>query len=530
MLYCFVNNIHVDYAKLLWEGLYYSLHHPTSSILYPRFTKIIVSHYMTIFLDISRRVRDMYHNLQDDDIMMNIFNSGRHKNKVGMKIPDWMITYEMKQMEHYRMYTKVFKIDVPLTQSQPTESTHGMPRTTSAPRSPNPDKEVIESSAPRRSTMTRLCLPERRSTRFTLPTPVPAVDKADEMMLQDTLQLSLAEHKSREEQEVRENAALVDEHLASEEVEKMDRAQSDKESPEVEIAKEKEVEITQEMEVEITNVIIPVNVTNEDEEVTDEVFELKRREKGKNVEETRNSPIPTPIRSPRIHTNLVSLDTEKLQELTDTPHTTSSSREVHAKKVIRYTCQVMQQVPEQVQNQVPVYVAEGLILERKKAKEETERLIAKAILQEHGNIQAQISTQIENAIANVIPSQADAYMKFERHTVLQTACRTPAVRPRDQDDPHDDAHPEGENSAKRQKTSEYEAYVSGESSSGQVFQEEQAPSTSGNQEQDDDFDFWTDSYATDDDEIPTKQVSQDIMEEVSLTIDEAKLRKMADES
>ncbi|GJX64063.1 hypothetical protein Tco_0298406 [Tanacetum coccineum] len=80
-------------------------------------------------------------------------------------------------------------------------------------------------------------------------------------------------------------------------------------------------------------------------------------------------------------------------------------------------------------------------------------------------------------------------MKFERYTVLQTACRTPAIRPRDQDDPHDDAHPEGENSAKRQKTSEYEAYVSRELSSGQVFQEEQAPSTSGNQEQDDDFDF-----------------------------------------
>ncbi|GJU38954.1 hypothetical protein Tco_1191911 [Tanacetum coccineum] len=141
-----------------------------------------------------------------------------------------------------------------------------------------------------------------------------------------------------------------------------------------------------------------------------------------------------------------------------------------------------------------------------------QRQKAKAILQERGNIQAQISTQIENAIANVIPSQVDAsvrnymsghilhvhpaqsqtssvpeqqyqlyfamkanpqlqqqdiaiwlalQMKFERNTVLQTACRTPAVRPRDQDDPHDDAHPKGENSAKRQKTSEYEAYVSG---------------------------------------------------------------------
>ncbi|GKB91906.1 hypothetical protein Tco_0964178 [Tanacetum coccineum] len=144
---------------------------------------------------------------------------------------------------------------------------------------------------------------------------------------------------------------------------------------------------------------------------------------------------------------------------------------------------------------------------RQKAKEETERLIAKAILQERGNIQAQISTQIENAISNVIPSQVDAsvrnYMSIhilhvhpaqsqtssvpEQQYQLYLAMKadsqlTPAIRPRDQDDPHDDAHPEGENSAKRQKTSEYEAYVSGESSSGQVFQKEQAPSTSGNQE------------------------------------------------
>ncbi|GKE43445.1 hypothetical protein Tco_1470729, partial [Tanacetum coccineum] len=102
-----------------------------------------------LFIDISRRVRDMYQNLQDDDIMKNIFNSGRHKNKVGIKIPDWIITDEMKQTDHYQTYTEVFGIDVPLTQSQPNESTHRAHRTTSAPRSPNPDKEVAESSAPR---------------------------------------------------------------------------------------------------------------------------------------------------------------------------------------------------------------------------------------------------------------------------------------------------------------------------------------------------------------------------------------------
>ncbi|GJS92880.1 hypothetical protein Tco_0799848, partial [Tanacetum coccineum] len=95
-------------------------------------------------------------------------------------------------------------------------------------------------------------------------------------------------------------------------------------------------------------------------------------------------------------------------------------------------------------------------------------------------------------------------MKFEKTHVLHTDYRPSAVRPRDQDDPHDDAHPKGDN-------------------------KEPGPSTSGNQVQDDEFDFWTDSYASDDDEIPTKQVSQDIMEEISLTIDKAKLKKMADE-
>ncbi|GJV14290.1 hypothetical protein Tco_1359613 [Tanacetum coccineum] len=371
--------------------------------------------------------------------------------------------------------------------------------------------------------MIRLCLPKRRSTRLTPPAPMPTVDKADEMILQDTLQVSLAKHKSCEEQEARENVAL-----------------SDKESPEVEIAKEKEVEITQEKEVEITQetpavditkVIIPVNVTNEDKEITDEVYELKRREKGKNVEETRNSPIPTPIRSPRIHTNLVSSDTKKLQQLTDTPHTTSSSRSPHKKPSIivqdkTYSLQTLQellsrvtrtlwllvctstgeeqvvkQVPEQVCNQVPVYVAEGLILERQKAKEETESYMFGHILHVH-LAQSQTSSVPEQQYQLYLAMKADPQlqqqyiaiwlalqMKFERNTVLQTTCRTSAIRPRDQDDPHDNAHLEGENSAKRQKTSKYEAYVSEESSSRKKIQEEQAPSTSSNQEQDDDFDF-----------------------------------------
>ncbi|GKD02705.1 hypothetical protein Tco_1177679, partial [Tanacetum coccineum] len=239
-----------------------------------------------------------------DDIMKNIFNSGRYKDKVGMQIPDWMISEEMKHTEHYRMYAEVFVLDVPLTQSQPTESTQGTHRTLNAPR---------------------------RSTRLTPPASVPTVDKAYEMILQDTLQVSLAEHKSREKQETRENMELVKEHLASIEIEKMVEGsenviddsllhrndepkitgtrlepRSDKESPEVEITNDKEVEITNDEEVKITNVVIPVNVNEEEEEITDEAYELKRREKGKIIEESRSTPFFTPIRSSRIHTDLVS--------------------------------------------------------------------------------------------------------------------------------------------------------------------------------------------------------------------------------
>nr|GEU84780.1 hypothetical protein [Tanacetum cinerariifolium] len=430
IMYCFINNIHVDYAELLWEGIYYCLLHSTSLIPCPRFMKIII---------------------------------GRYKYKVRKKISDWMISEEMKQIEHYRMYAEVFGIDVPLIQSSPTESTQGRHMTPSAPRSPTPK---VDASASTRSTVIRLRLPQWKSTRLTPPAPVLTVDKADELILQDTLQVSLIEHKSRQEQEARENVALVEKHLASEEIEKMVEGQEN-------VVDDK---------VGITDVIVHVNVYDEEEEeeeITNEVYELKRREKGKNVEESKITPFLTPIRSSRIHTNLelqrrygylfehlrakfmprksfVTL-ADHLHEALADPLPTMVDK--HIKE------QVEKQVPKQVHNQVPIYVAEG----------------------------------------------------------------TPVVHPRDQDDPHDDAHPEWEKSVKRQKTSKYETYVFGESLFGLDNEQEQGPSTSGNQEQADDYDFWTKSYASDNDEIPTKQVSQDIIEEVSLNVDEAKLKKIADE-
>ncbi|GJR56194.1 hypothetical protein Tco_1406715 [Tanacetum coccineum] len=144
ILYCFVNNVHVDYAELLLEGLYYSLEHPSTLILYPRFTKLIVAHYMTAYHEISRKVSDKYHNFKNDDIVKSIFNSGKNKAGVGMKIPSWMITDEMKLTENYKMYAEAFGVDVPMTQSQPIDST------LETHRIPNPDVNEGESSAQRK--------------------------------------------------------------------------------------------------------------------------------------------------------------------------------------------------------------------------------------------------------------------------------------------------------------------------------------------------------------------------------------------
>ncbi|GKA52041.1 reverse transcriptase domain-containing protein [Tanacetum coccineum] len=157
-------------------------------------------------------------------------------------------------------------------------------------------------------------------------------------------------------------------------------------------------------------------------------------------------------------------------------------------------------VKELTKTQVPIYVAQGLIMERQQSQADVAKMIADAIQQECENLRAEISSQINNAISNHIPSQI-------RTTLMMMLIRR----------------------EKRQKTIKHGTYMFGESSSGQVNESELGPSTSGNQEQLDDFDFWMDSYATDDDELSTEKVSQELVEEISQTVDEAKLRKVVNE-
>ncbi|GKA70049.1 retrotransposon protein, putative, ty1-copia subclass [Tanacetum coccineum] len=378
------------------------------------FTKLIVSHYMNAFHEISRSAHDKYHNLDDDMMVKNIFNSGKQKDGVGMKILSWMITDEMKLTKNYRLYAAVFGVDVPTTQSQTIESTQGTHRTNSSPRSPNSDTNEGESNK---------------------------------------IQLSLAEQKSHDEHEAKHNVQKVEElEKFVERAENVENVEFDSSTlrqdntqnvPGTRLEPRSNKES---LEVEITAAEQLVNVIEEEEKAAEDDYEL--RIKGKR-EACRG-------------------------ELTviDPPPSSSTPSSFSPKSKISATNRLLSLFKPKTKR---FKRYKSFFDELQGCYRNHGRVVSlnDAIQQEHENIQAEISSQITNAITNHIPSQVDSsvqnYMsghilhdnlpiwlalkyKFERLHVSDTFCRPSAVRPRDQDDPHDDAHLEGENRAKRQKT------------------------------------------------------------------------------
>ncbi|GJY24159.1 hypothetical protein Tco_0397817 [Tanacetum coccineum] len=118
---------------------------------------------------------------------------------------------------------------------------------------------------------------------------------------------------------------------------------------------------------------------------------------------------------------------------------------------------------------VPLYVAEGLLLDEQKTQADIAAIITEAIQKERENLCAEITLQVNNAISNSIPLQVDSFLKnymennilhimFKKPTPPATPCRTAAIRPRDHDDHHKDALPEGENNAKRCNSGEEHQY------------------------------------------------------------------------
>ncbi|GJY98686.1 hypothetical protein Tco_0516116 [Tanacetum coccineum] len=165
-------------------------------------------------------------------------------------------------------YSIVLQVDVPMTQSQSIKSTQGTHTTTSAPRTPNPVTTEGESNS-----------------------------------------------------KAKQNVEIVQEHLEDEELDHLlegtENADVDEfmndifnsqenSSNRIEPKREKES-----LEAENSADMVTINDEVEEESAGDE-FKLKIREKGKGIEETRDTPPSTPIRSPRTHKAPLSTNKETL--------------------------------------------------------------------------------------------------------------------------------------------------------------------------------------------------------------------------
>nr|GEV09812.1 hypothetical protein [Tanacetum cinerariifolium] len=305
-----------------------------------------VSHYMTANPEISRRVRDRYHNLADVVMIKSIFDSGKTKGIVGMKILDWMI---------------------------PIKSTQETHRTTSAPRSPNPVVAERESSASRRALLAK------------------EIEKLIEgsKNVEETVEVTSSPLRNDDYQ--------VDPDTRSE-------TKGDKESPK----------------------FMP---------------RRKFNELAKNIED---------------------IIMEALPKLVD------------------------DRIKVLLKKQVPLYVAEGIILESEKSQADVDLLVRR---------------YISGHILHVHPTKDTIPGAQEQQYQLYVTMKDDHQLRKDDDDPHDDAHHEGENSAKRQKISEHGTFKIGGSYSSQDYEGEPDPSVS---------------------------VSQELMDEISQTVDEAKLCKVVD--
>ncbi|GJY60838.1 hypothetical protein Tco_0461495 [Tanacetum coccineum] len=100
----------VDYAYLLWEDLVFQIENKESRknkyMFYPRFTKVVINHFMSQDQSIPRRNKVDWHMANDDPILTTMRFIPQHEvvQKYGAILPDNLTTQAMKESEAYKTY------------------------------------------------------------------------------------------------------------------------------------------------------------------------------------------------------------------------------------------------------------------------------------------------------------------------------------------------------------------------------------------------------------------------------------------
>ncbi|GKE27238.1 hypothetical protein Tco_1442622, partial [Tanacetum coccineum] len=100
----------VNYVYLLWEDLVFQIKNKESRknkyMFYPRFTKVIINHFMSQDQSIPRRNKVDWHMANDDPILTTMRFIPQHEvvQRYGAILPDYLTNPAMKESEAYKTY------------------------------------------------------------------------------------------------------------------------------------------------------------------------------------------------------------------------------------------------------------------------------------------------------------------------------------------------------------------------------------------------------------------------------------------
>ncbi|GKD95139.1 hypothetical protein Tco_1374976 [Tanacetum coccineum] len=115
------NRENVNYPELMWEDFAYQIDHwkekrsRRENMPYPRFTKIIINHFLKQHKSLTNLNHKHYHTIKDDGIVsrLKFVRIGEDYQEYGLPIPDVMLTDGIKRPKSYQMFIKYSTNQIP---------------------------------------------------------------------------------------------------------------------------------------------------------------------------------------------------------------------------------------------------------------------------------------------------------------------------------------------------------------------------------------------------------------------------------
>ncbi|GKA11432.1 hypothetical protein Tco_0690978 [Tanacetum coccineum] len=378
----------------------------------PCFTKLIITDLMEKYKSIPKRLEKDYHIIKDDTPLVSVYTTGELTVR-GMLTSDDLLTDAIRDTQAYKDYVEKFeRVDVPMIQPKPVESTQGTHMTPRDTKTPNPANIRIKQQKP------------------TSTTPLPPGDDQERDDIIKLTQLSLALDKTTKVYEEQQNVVAVEQNILEEDVEKIvEEPGSHKENPKKNDDGDEKKDDKKDDDDD-----------NDDDH--DDHALIRTRGIKEKVDEAIKDIVPklsTTATSDLINDNLSRIvanvfKKEKESSQAGVPALISQEFVTHAPKIIEELFRIHMQ--NTVINVHPTTST---------SNEPTFDLKQQLYLKMKSDLQAQV-TDLE--LWDILK------VKFEKSSASVRSCRDDAFRKHGHNEHQgDDAPPKGEKNAKRQKTS-----------------------------------------------------------------------------